>query len=100
MEPRSTWRTGRFHARGDEVCSVPTEVPAAARARWLAEISEALNEAHQLLVELQLPAERRLEVRELFVRIEAVRREVQSLRLSRSLNPRAENGPKGTNFRR
>ena len=80
------------------MCSVPTQVPAAARARWLAEISEALDEAHQALVKLQVPSDRRAEALELFARIEAAKLEVQSLRLSRSLNPRNEDGPKGTNL--
>lgn len=77
---------------------MPTEVPAAARARWLAEISEALSEAHQVLAKLDLPTDRRAEAVELFHRIEAAKLEVQSLRLSRSLNPRDENGPNRINL--
>lgn len=81
------------------MCSVPTEVPAAARARWLAELSQALDEAHQVLVKLQLSADGRPDAMELFARIEAAKLEVQSLRLSRSLNPRKENDPNRTNLR-
>jgi hypothetical protein len=80
------------------MCSVPTELPAARRARWLAELSEALDEAHRILVEMHLGAEPRTDASELYIRIEAARFEVQSLRLSRSLNPRSENGPLRTDF--
>src|SRR6478672_10489876 len=88
--------TGPIPCRGDEVCSVPTEVPAAERARWLAELSEALDQAHRILVELRPSLDRRSEALELFLRIEAARLEVQSLRLSRSLNPRSQNEPERT----
>ena len=75
------------------MCSVPTEVPAAERARWLSEVAQALNEAQRLLTGMGLPQDRHGEARELYFRIEAARLEVQSLRLSRSLNPREQNGP-------
>lgn len=77
---------------GGHVCSVPTEVSAAERARWLAELSDALNEAHRILTRLDLPQDHHDEACELHLRIEAARLEVQSLRLSRSLNPRKEIG--------
>lgn len=98
MELWVAWRTGCFHSRGNEVCSVPTELPAAERARWLAELSEALDRAHQALVQLRLPIESRAEAIDLFHRIEAAKLEVQSLRLSRSLNPRNEPDPSRTDF--
>jgi len=72
---------------------VPAEMAAAERARWLADLADALNQAHQLLVTLDLDAERRLEARELHWRIEAARLEVQSLRLSRSVTQRPEKAP-------
>lgn len=72
------------------MCSVPTEVPAPERAKWLAELSDALNEAHDLVVSLELPREQRADALELYLRIEAARLEVQSLRLSRSVQPRPE----------
>jgi len=75
------------------VWSVPSEVPAAERARWLAELSEALNEAHRQLIQMEMSSAFLADARELFLRIEAARLEIQSLRLSRSLNPRQENGP-------
>jgi hypothetical protein len=80
-----------------DVCSVPTEVPAAERARWLSELSEALNEAHRLLTSMALPRDCQAEARELYLRIEAARLEVQSLRLSRSLNPREQDDPERIN---
>jgi hypothetical protein len=75
---------------------VPAEVAAAERARWLADLSAALNQAHQLLVSLDLEGERSLEARELHWRIEAARLEVQSLRLSRSVTQRPEKAPEWT----
>ena len=81
------------------MCSVPTEVPATERARWLAELSEALDNAHQILMQLVLPTDRRADAIDLFLRIQAAKLEVQSLRLSRSLNPRNQNDPKGASLR-
>jgi hypothetical protein len=80
------------------VCSVPTEVPVAERARWLAEVSDALDQAHQLLSKFDVHDDRRPETLDLYVRIEAARLEVQSLRLSRSLRPRADSAPQWTEF--
>jgi hypothetical protein len=77
------------------VCGVPTEGPSAAeRATWLAELSDVLNEAHELLVTLNLQDERRSDALELYLRIEAARLEAQSLRFGRSLQPRQEAPPK------
>lgn len=78
--------------------SVPTEAPAAGRARWLADLAEALDEAHRILFELRLPEERAAEGLDLYARIEAARLEVQSLRLSRSIASRTEPGPEWSNF--
>jgi hypothetical protein len=73
-------------------------VPAVERARWLAELSDALNGANRLLAQLNLRAEQHLLARELHLRIEAARLEVQSLQLSRSLRPREESDPKWIGF--
>jgi hypothetical protein len=62
---------------------MPVEVPSAARARWLAELSDALDETQRLLARLELREEQQAAGVELFLRIEAARLEVQSLRLSR-----------------
>ena len=63
------------------------------RARWLAEVAQALNEAQALVTRLDLSGARRVEMGELYLRIEAARLEVQSLRLSRSVQPRQEVSP-------
>ena len=75
------------------MCSVPAEVPPGAKARWLAELANALDDAQQLLMRLALHPEERAAARELHWRIEAARLEVQSLRVSRSVRPRDEIGP-------
>lgn len=76
------------------MCSVPTKGPAADRAQWLAELAEALNAAHELLQNSPFADVERATANELYLRIEGARLEVQSLRLSRSLNPRKEVHPK------
>ena len=75
------------------VYSVPPEIPAAERARWLAELSGVLNEAHHLIQRLELRDDQCALAKELHLRIEAARLEVQSLMLSRSLQPRPESSP-------
>jgi hypothetical protein len=71
-------------------------MPAAERARWLAELSDALNEAHDLVRVLDLRADQRADALELYLRIESARFEVQALRLSRSLQPRRDFSPEWT----
>jgi len=71
-------------------------VQAAERARWLADLAEALEETRRLLMRLNLSGEYLPVVRELHLRIEAARLEVQSLRLSRSLQPRQQSAPEWT----
>ena len=78
------------------MCGGPTDMSAAERARWLVELTDALNRAHDVLIGLNLRGEQQLEARELFLRIEAARFEVQSLRLSRSLNGRHDKSPQWT----
>jgi len=75
------------------MCSVPIEVPPADRARWLAELAQALDDAQRLFRELDVRTIPRDDAFELYMRIEAARLEVQSLRLSRSLRERAEISP-------
>src|SRR5207237_321220 len=88
----------RHHCRGAKVFSVPTEMPAADRARWLAEVSQALDEARALLQDLRIKDGEYDLACDLNARIESARFEVQSLRLSRSLQPRDHNDPKWTKF--
>ena len=80
---------------GDYVCSVPVEEPATSRARWLAELEDALLAAQRLLQLLPITGEQRAIARELHLRIQAIRIEVQALRLSRPSN-QSEVHPKGT----
>jgi hypothetical protein len=96
MEPSFTSRKRRYRAKGNDVVSVPTQIPAAERARWLAELSETLEKAHGLLADLASGGGMKSELGELSVRIEAARLEVQSLRLSRSLCPRDNSRPEWT----
>jgi hypothetical protein len=80
------------------VSSVPTQMAAAERARWFADVSTALDEARHILTTLSLPDEDYALAIDLHVRIEAARFEVRSLRLSRSSQPRDELSPKWTEF--
>lgn len=57
----------------------PTHNYSAARARWLAELAEALDDARRLTNRLGA-AEGRIEAVELYARIEAVRLEIEALR--------------------
>jgi len=78
-------------ASGANVCSIPEVPAAAAQARWLAELAEALDQAQGLLKRLDLNREERASAVELFLRIEGALHEVGSLRLSR--RPRSLSGP-------
>ena len=61
---------------------VPNEDFAVRRARWLAELAAALDDARRLTKELGAD-EGRVEAVELYARIEAVRLEIQAMRLTR-----------------
>lgn len=65
------------------------------RARWLAELSAALIQARRLAKELG-DGEARMEAAELCARIEAVRREVESLRFRQISQAEAQLGPEWT----
>lgn len=72
--------------------SLSSEASTAERARWLAELSTALEEARRLAKELG-GTDARMEAVELCARIEAVRREVESLRFRRISPTDAQLGP-------
>lgn len=74
-------------AGGSQVVRVPNEDSAAQRARWLADLADALDEARRLMKRLGA-AEGRIEAVELYARIEAVRLEVQAMRIRKSGGPR------------
>jgi hypothetical protein len=68
---------------------------AAQRAHWLAELAGALDDARHLVKELGAE-EGRIEVVEIYARIEAVRLEVQAMRLRRTYGGGEEFGPEWT----
>jgi hypothetical protein len=76
--------------------SIPVEVPAAARARWLAEVAETLGQAESLLNRLELNGRHAELLTELEMRLQAAKGEVESLRGSRQ--PRSESSPTWTNL--
>jgi hypothetical protein len=78
------------------VVQVPTDLTAAARAQWLAELSEALNEAHKLMWKLGIGDAGGPAAMELYLRIEAARLEVQALRLGRRNHPTDDTDPEWT----
>jgi len=63
------------------------------RATWLSELSRALNQAQQLLFEMDLSVDARSEMGELFHRIQAAQIEVRTLQVSRSIQPTQEKSP-------
>lgn len=82
--------------RGANLRSTPVEIPAAVRARWLAELASALEQAEHLLKRLAVGGRHDLIMLELELRIGAARRELESLRTSRP--PRAESSPRWIDF--
>jgi len=89
------WHWGM--AGGFSMIQIPGEGPAAQRARWLAELSEALDQARYLMKALGA-AEGRLESVELYARIEAVRLEIEAIRLGRRYASREEFDPMRIGF--
>jgi hypothetical protein len=80
---------------GVRVVRSASEESAAQRARWLAELACALDEARRLIKRLGA-AEGRIDAVELYARIEAVRLEVQAIRLRRSMGGGADSHPEWT----
>ena len=78
------------------MCSTPVEVPAAARARWLAEVAETLEQAERLLNRVQFSGQYAAIVVDLELRIDAAKFEVESLRKGRQ--PRTDSGPVWIDF--
>lgn len=72
---------------------VPTELSVAERARWLAELADALEQAQQLMWNLGAEEKQAGEAFDLYARLEAARTEVQALQLSRLANARANPDP-------
>jgi hypothetical protein len=72
-------------------------VTAAQRARWLAELSNALEEAQTLLWSLDAADLRKVDVLDLSARLEAARAEVRALRLGRTGEQASQFSPNWTN---
>ena len=70
--------------------------PAPRRAQWLAELSEALEQAHNLMWKLGIGDGGGPAAMELYLRIEAARLEVQALRLGRRYQKAQEIDPERT----
>src|SRR3954469_5193384 len=97
MEPARSPAKRCYEAAGaTNVCSIPVEVPAATRARWLAEVAEALVQADGLLRRLKLSGRHAVMVAELALRIEVATREVERLRIS--VEPGSQSRPPWTNL--
>lgn len=75
---------------------VPSPFNAADRARWLAEVSAALDEAQRLASDMGLATIRNPEARELCARLAVARAQVQSLRLARADDYIEQLGPNWT----
>ena len=75
---------------------VPNEDSAAQRARWLAEVADALEDARRV-VKILGAAEGRIDAVGLYARIEAVRLQVQSMRIRRSYGGSGNSRPEWTN---
>ena len=74
MEPLLTLRKTSRQCSGESVYSVPGELPAEDRARWLAQLAETLDEARALVAQLQSIDDRGSPAQELYLSIEATRR--------------------------
>lgn len=70
---------------------------AAERARWLAELSKALDEAHKLAATLGLHHSEGPEAAEFCARLAAARAQVKGLRLGRGEDASGDQSPKWTN---
>ena len=75
---------------------VPTDVSAGDCARWLGELSDALDEAQALICSLAASSPWSTEKLDLAARVEAARAEVRSLRLRRLGEIPAEIPPEWT----
>ena len=73
---------------------IPSAESAAERARWLAELTAALDEARDLVRRLAVE-EARIDAIDLAARIEAVRSDVERMRLRRAAGAR-DFGPEWT----
>lgn len=75
---------------------VPNGASAALRARWLAELADALGDAGEVVQQLASGEHRSIAI-ELSARIDAARSEVETLLLRRSRGGGQDFGPEWTN---
>jgi len=75
------------------VIRAPTDVSAAERARWLAELANVLEQAQELVSQLAVADGRRRDALDVSARLEAARAEVQLLRRARISDPPKNLGP-------
>ena len=85
----------KHRRQGANVCTTPVELPAAARARWLAEVAETLEQAQHQLDRLSLLGHQGPLVAELQLRIAVAKKQVESLQSGRPA--RTETDPRWTN---
>jgi len=83
----------RLRAGGVGVSRVPIEVSAAERARWLAELADALEQAERLVWSLGDLPRSDPEMIELYGSLDAARAEVQALRVKRTATAPADLHP-------
>ena len=84
--------------RGLSVRRVPAEVRSYQRARWLAELADALEQAQKIAWQLGQGGQKRDEAMALYGRLEAARQEIQSLRIARYGGVHTEVGPYWTHL--
>jgi hypothetical protein len=77
------------------VNELPKDLTAVVRARWLAELSQALDAADQVAFKIGLSSVLNSDAAELIIRLAAARVQLQSLRLSRpeDTDPQWSNPP-------
>lgn len=76
---------------------MPTDAAAAERARWLAELSDALEEAQWLLWNLVPAGSEIADALDLSARLEAAQAQVRSLRLGRNTEEFGISHPQSSN---
>ena len=72
---------------------VPADAIATQRARWLAELSDALDEAQDLVWQMAIAEGRDFNALDLSARVEAARAEARSMRLGRMDRGSLEDDP-------
>jgi hypothetical protein len=79
------------------VNELPKDLSAVDRARWLAQLSEALDAADQLAFQLGPSRIQSGDAAELFMRLTAARAQLKALRLRRPDDPSGDSDPNWSN---